>query len=75
MPELGLRAGLLLLCLLIFVLAFGVLLVAAWRHHRADKAQGGNFHSALWVEISWTIVPCIIVLALVWPTVKVFWVG
>lgn len=73
MPELGLRAALLLVCLLIFVLAFGALLLAAWRHHRADKTQGANFHSALWVEISWTIVPCVIVLALVWPTVKVFW--
>jgi len=47
--------------------------MAAWRHHRADKPGNANFHSALWVEISWTIVPCVIVLALVWPTVRTFW--
>lgn len=73
MAEMSPRAVLLLVCLLIFVVSFAALLIAAWRHHRADKAGGGNFHSSLWVEISWTIVPCIIVLALIWPTVRVFW--
>ncbi|MBP8286034.1 MAG: hypothetical protein KAX57_04255 [Rhodoferax sp.] len=75
MSETGFRAALLLFCLLIFGLAFAALLWAAWRHHRADKAGGANFHSSLWVEISWTIVPCVIVLVLIWPTVRVFWVG
>jgi heme/copper-type cytochrome/quinol oxidase subunit 2 len=49
---------------------------AAWRHHRADKGgEAQIFTVRLWVEISWTIVPCVIVLALVWPTVRVFWLG
>jgi len=73
MPDLNFRALLMLVCLLIFALSFGALLMAAWRHHRADKPGNANFHSALWVEISWTIVPCVIVLALVWPTVRAFW--
>lgn len=73
MPELNFRAALMLACLLIFAVSFALLLLAAWRHHRADKSGDANFHSALWVEISWTIVPCVIVLVLVWPTVRVFW--
>ncbi len=73
LTEPTLRAALMLLCLLIFALAFAVLLLAAWRHHRADKADdGANFHSALWVEISWTVVPVLIVLGAVWPAVRAF---
>jgi heme/copper-type cytochrome/quinol oxidase subunit 2 len=49
--------------------------LAAWRRHRADKAVKAIFIVRLWVEISWTIVPCVIVLALIWPTVRVFWLG
>jgi cytochrome c oxidase subunit 2 len=75
MSETGFRAALLLFCLLMFALTFAALLWAAWHHHRADKTGGANFHSSLWVEISWTIVPCVIVLVLIWPTVRVFWVG
>jgi len=71
--EFSFRGVLMLVCLLIFVVSFAALLLAAWRHHRMDKQTGENFHSALWVEISWTIVPCVIVLVLVWPTVRIFW--
>ncbi|MFZ4623633.1 MAG: cytochrome c oxidase subunit II transmembrane domain-containing protein [Rhodoferax sp.] len=72
MTDFNLRGALMLVCLLIFAASFTALLIAAWLNHRADKLTGENFHSALWVEISWTIVPCLIVLALVWPTVKMF---
>jgi cytochrome c oxidase subunit 2 len=74
MHKLNLHATLMLVCMLIFALSFAALLLAAWRHHRAEQVTGGNFHSDLWVEISWTIMPCVIVLVLVWPTVKTFWV-
>ena len=74
MHELNFRAALMLVCLLIFAASFGALLLAAWRHHRANQSDSANFHGALWVEISWTIVPCVIVLLLVWPTVRTFWV-
>ena len=74
MRELNLQAVLMLVCMVILAVSFTALLLASWRHHRAAKVHGGNFHSDLWVEISWTIVPCLIVLVLVWPTVKTFWV-
>jgi cytochrome c oxidase subunit II len=73
MRELNLHAVLMLICMVIFVASFAALLLAAWWHHRAAKSAGGNFHSDLWVEISWTVMPCLIVLVLVWPTVKTFW--
>ncbi len=73
MNEFNFRGALMLVCLLIFVLSFAALLLAAWRHHRSEKSDGANFHSSLWVEISWTVVPCVIVLILVWPTARIFW--
>jgi cytochrome c oxidase subunit 2 len=73
MNEFNFRGALMLVCLLIFVLSFAALLLAAWRHHRAEKSDGANFHSSLLVEISWTVVPCVIVLILVWPTARIFW--
>ena len=73
MRELNLQAVLMLVCLVIFAASFAALLLAAWLHHRAAKVHGGNFHGDLWVEISWSVVPCLMVVALVWPTVKAFW--
>jgi len=73
MSEFSLRWGLMVLCLLIFVMSFSALLIASWRHHRSEKVVRGNFHPALWVEIAWTVAPCIIVLLLVWPTARIFW--
>lgn len=60
-------------CLLIFSASFAALLLASWRHHRAVKLGRENFHDELWVEIAWTLAPCIIVLLLVWPTARLFW--
>lgn len=73
MRDLNFQTVLMLVCMMIFSVAFAALLVASWRHHRVEQVHGRNFHSDLWVEMSWTIAPCVIVLALAWPTVKTFW--
>lgn len=72
MNEYGFRWMLMVVCLLIFVVSFAALLWSAWRHHRAESPARGNFHSALAVEICWTLAPCVIVLMLVWPTARIF---
>jgi len=73
MSIFNLRLALMALCLVIFVVAFAGLLLASWRHHRAVKLGQENFHAELWVEIAWTLAPCVIVLLLVWPTARLFW--
>ena len=67
------RETLMLLCLLILGISFAALLWVSWRHHRRGQLAQGNFHSSLVIEMAWTIAPCIIVLLLVWPIVRVFW--
>lgn len=73
MTEFGFRWALMVVCLLIFALAFSALLWAAWRHHRGETPERVNFHSSLAVEIAWTVAPVVIVLLLVWPTARIFW--
>jgi cytochrome c oxidase subunit 2 len=57
-------------CLLIFVLVFAVMLVSAWRHHRADVQDEPNFHGSVAVEVCWALAPLVIVMMLVWPTAR-----
>jgi cytochrome c oxidase subunit 2 len=73
MGEYGFRWALMVLCLLVFVGAFSALIWFAWRHHLGRQSEQANFHSALGVEIAWTLVPCVVVLLLVWPTARIFW--
>jgi cytochrome c oxidase subunit 2 len=73
MSEYSFRWVLMLLCLTIFAAAFSALVWFAWRHHRGGQSEKTNFHSILAVEIAWTVVPCVVVLLLVWPTARIFW--
>ncbi|MCK9215748.1 MAG: cytochrome c oxidase subunit II transmembrane domain-containing protein [Rhodoferax sp.] len=74
MNELDFRWALMVLCLLVLGLSFAALLWVSWRHHRRGQVAQGNFHSSLVIEMAWTIAPCIMVLLLVWPIVRIFWV-
>jgi heme/copper-type cytochrome/quinol oxidase subunit 2 len=65
-----LRGAMMLVCLAIFVLVFAVMLVSAWRKHRLGEAARQNFHSSLAVEVCWVLAPFVIVVMLVWPTVR-----
>lgn len=65
-----LRWALMVLCLVIFAVVFGIMLVSAWRQHRRGDAQEANFHASVAVEVSWAVAPLVIVVLLVWPTVR-----
>lgn len=65
-----LRGIMLLVCLAIFVLVFALMLVSVWRNHRLGEAAKQNFHSSMAVEVCWVLAPFVIVVMLVWPTVR-----
>jgi len=67
----NLRSVLMLFCVLLFVIGFGGMLVSMWRHHRSERVETPNFHGSLAVEICWALTPCVIVVLMVLPTVKV----
>ena len=66
----GLRAMTMALCALILVAGFVAILVSVWRHHARGAAQRSNFHGLVATEVSWALVPCLMVAVLVWPVVR-----
>ncbi len=55
---------LLWVCLVIFVAVFGVMFYSIFAHRKSKGAKPADFHESTSVEIAWTIVPFIIVVAL-----------
>jgi heme/copper-type cytochrome/quinol oxidase subunit 2 len=65
-----LRWFLMVVCLAIFGLVFAVMLVSAWIQHRKGDKEIANFHGSVAVEVCWALAPLVIVMQLVWPTVR-----
>jgi len=53
-----------LVCLVIFVIVFGVMLYSIVRHRRSVGYKAAHFHESVGVEIAWTLVPFLIVVTL-----------
>lgn len=59
------------ICVAIGVLVFGVMFYSILNHRKSKGAKPADFHSHLWLEISWTIVPALILIAMAVPATKV----
>ncbi|MEO7887863.1 MAG: cytochrome c oxidase subunit II [Polaromonas sp.] len=59
------------ICLVIFVAVFGVMFYSILMHRKSVGHKSANFHESTAVEIAWTIVPFIIVIAMALPATKV----
>ncbi|MDP3798586.1 MAG: cytochrome c oxidase subunit II [Polaromonas sp.] len=60
-----------IICLVIFVAVFAVMFYSIWKHRKSVGHKASNFHESTAVEIAWTIVPFIIVIAMALPATKV----
>ena len=60
-----------IICLVIFVAAFGVMFYSIWKHRKSVGHKAANFHESAAVEIAWTIVPFLIVIGMALPATKV----
>ena len=54
----------LIVCLAIFVAVFGVMFYSILKHRKSVGHKAANFHESVTVEIAWTVVPFIIVIAM-----------
>lgn len=61
----------LVVCSLIFVGVFGVMFYSILQHRKSKGAKSANFHESTTVEIVWTVIPFLIVIAMAWPATKV----
>ncbi|UUZ65849.1 cytochrome c oxidase subunit II [Polaromonas sp. P1(28)-13] len=59
------------ICLVIFVAVFSVMFYSIWKHRKSVGHKSANFHESTAVEIAWTIVPFVIVIAMALPATKV----
>lgn len=61
----------LITCIVIFVAVFSVMFYSIWKHRKSVGHKPANFHESVTVEVIWTIVPFVIVIAMALPATKV----
>ncbi len=61
----------LIICSVIFVAVFGVMFYSIWKHRKSQGHKPATFTDSVSVEIAWTVVPFIIVIAMALPATKV----
>jgi cytochrome c oxidase subunit 2 len=60
----------LIICVVIFIGVFGVMFYSIYAHRRSLGHKAENFHENTTVEVIWTIVPLLILVAMAWPATK-----
>jgi len=58
------------ICMVIFVGVFGVMFYSIWAHRKSRGAKPATFHEHLGVEVAWTVIPFIIVIAMALPATR-----
>ncbi|ARP84898.1 cytochrome c oxidase subunit II [Bordetella genomosp. 9] len=58
------------ICLVIFIGVFGVMFYSIWAHRKSRGHQPATFHEHVGVEVAWTVIPFIIVIAMALPATK-----
>ncbi len=59
-----------LVCLVIFIVVFGVLAYSLVMHRKSKGHKAADFHEHLGIEIAWTIIPTIILILIAIPSTK-----
>jgi len=65
---LTLHNSIMLICLVIFVLVFGVMFYSVFAHRKSRGAKAAQFHENATLEVIWTIVPFAILVGLAIPS-------
>jgi cytochrome c oxidase subunit 2 len=58
------------ICVAIGVVVFGVMFYSIFKHRKSKGAVASQFHESTVVEVLWTIVPVVILVAMAWPATK-----
>ena len=60
----------LIVCLVIFIAVFGVMFYSIWAHRKSKGHKPATFHEHMGVEVAWTVVPFLIVIAMALPATR-----
>ena len=66
-----LHARIFYICCIIGALVFAVMFYSMYKHRKSKGAVAATFHESTSVEIAWTVVPFLILIAMAWPAAKV----
>ena len=66
----GLHVMIMWVCVAIFVVVFGFMFYAIWKHRKAAGHKAANFHENTQIEIIWTIIPFAILIGVAIPASK-----
>ncbi|WP_305416989.1 cytochrome c oxidase subunit II [Photobacterium leiognathi] len=66
----GLHMTILYICIVIGVVVFGAMFWAIFHHRKSKGAKPASFHESTKVEIIWTVIPFIILIAMAVPATK-----
>ncbi|MBB5204526.1 cytochrome c oxidase subunit 2 [Inhella inkyongensis] len=69
--QMDLHVMMMWICTAIFVAVFGVMFYSIFKHRKSRGAKPADFHESVAVEIAWTVVPFLIVIAMALPATKV----
>ena len=58
------------ICLIIFIGVFGVMGYSIVKHLKSVGYKAANFHHSTIVELIWTVIPVLILIAISWPATK-----
>ena len=58
------------ICCVIFVIVFGAMFYAIFKHRKAAGHQAEQFHENTTVEIVWTVIPFLILIGMAYPATK-----
>lgn len=67
----GLHMLIFYVCCAIGAVVFGVMFYSMWRHRKSRGAVASDFHESTSVEIVWTVVPLVILIAMAIPAARV----
>ncbi len=58
------------ICIVIGILVFGVMFYSMYKHRKSRGFEPATFHENTTLEILWTAVPALILIAMAWPATK-----
>jgi len=70
MDAYQLHWGVMYVCIAIFFIVFGAMFWSIFKHRRSQGAQAAQFHENTTVEIIWTLIPLVVLVAMAWPATK-----
>ena len=62
--------GVMWVCVAIFFIVFGAMFWSVFTHRRSKGAKAAQFHENFTIEVIWTVVPLVVLVAMAWPATK-----